>query len=85
MSGPHLSLLRQRGNTMNRANTKSNPKFERRHYEAVAQLLGTRYKRSEYNPAGQAYVKLVMLDFVELFKQDNSKFDVQRFAKAAGL
>jgi hypothetical protein len=49
-----------------------NPHFERRHYVAVAHAIATTDTREE-----------LIQKLIELFKDDNERFDSARFLKAA--
>lgn len=59
--------------------------FTRQHYEEVADLFSNRYKMLEGsaydNPDGLEATNQVVLDFMQLFKSDNPKFDKEKFVK----
>jgi hypothetical protein len=56
--------------------------FQKRHYEAVAELLRIAFKREACDVAGIAAVEAIRDDFIATFKADNSKFDPGRFREA---
>ena len=68
-------------------------KFQTRHYEAIALALTASkppYQATESNPLGSITREIVgqwradVKAIAKLFRDDNSRFDVQRFYKACG-
>jgi len=58
--------------------------FSRQHYEAIAKILKDAVSNTK-NVSPEFTVLEIGQKLIELFKQDNSRFDVNRFSQAAGL
>lgn len=57
------------------------PKYSRRHYEDVAEILKGAY---QVTPIKRwSAVEYIQLTFEDLFRGDNPRFDLERFRKAA--
>ncbi len=54
-------------------------RFQRRHYEAIAEMLADEHL---YALNDQATLRRVEASLVLLFGRDNPRFDAERFAKA---
>jgi|9_EtaG_2_1085328.scaffolds.fasta_scaffold32074_3 predicted metallopeptidase len=71
---------------------KENPKFERRHYELIAKILGgiesaklTRPINGDLRADGYFHNSWHTQDlFIKMFKADNPNFDESRFKNAIG-
>lgn len=48
--------------------------FSRKHYRAIAKIIKNAGNKDQ-----------IVLDLAEMFKEDNWKFDFQKFAKASGI
>lgn len=61
--------------------------FQKQHYEAIAALLrerkATATDREEF--AEQSMRLEIAQDFCDLFREDNPRFDGERFLRAAGI
>jgi hypothetical protein len=62
------------------------PKYARRHYEDVAKIINRNLRLSPLdNPKHNAFrdgVNCVLMDFEDLFLEDNPNFDLGKFRKA---
>ncbi len=58
-------------------------KFQKRHYEAVAETIFSRWSTAAaLGTAADAMLNLLIADFHQLFASDNSSFDGAKFVKA---
>lgn len=59
------------------------PKFTRQHYEDVSKIIFSRWSTaSALGNGADAMLNLLIADFHELFRADNSNFDGERFEEA---
>ena len=56
------------------------PKFQRRHHQAIAELLRTSDTQESLFSTGEQFA--MMTRFARLFEDDNPRFDRQRFVDA---
>lgn len=61
------------------------PAFSRRHYEAVAAVLGELRDRFDEGGACQFGVECAGDELARMFAEDNPRFDNERFRQAAGI
>ena len=62
----------------------ANSKYQRRHYEDTAGTLALLWIAAGTNPHAQAIVHLALRETINLYMQDNPRFDVHRFRQAVG-
>jgi hypothetical protein len=55
--------------------------FQKRHYDAIAELIGQKLTYGEDTAMGQ-HDNGVSEAFITMFEQDNERFDADRFRKA---
>ena len=63
----------------------SNPKFERRHYQAIAEVLRECYPRSinaDVNNIGKPWWNYIKKRMSVMFANDNPNFDWEKFEEA---
>ena len=59
------------------------PKFQQRHYVAIAEVLKDHFDFSRYDEGSVDAANLRLLDrFLVFFKEDNPHFDPDRFTEA---
>ena len=60
-------------------------KFQRRHYQAIAEVIARARARAQHNDSPAEVVADLEQEFVDLFRADNGRFSASRFIAAANL
>lgn len=61
------------------------PRFTRRHYVAVAEIIARRYRSFDPGTDDRWTIDWIADDFCELFAGDNPRFKRERFLAACGI